>query len=104
MVKEIKLLDLWKALKNETRLDIYTLALKEKLNIQQISNRLKFNYPRTLRQVNMLVKFGIVKKQKEITKVAFESFIIPTRFEEGSTEQEVYLTLLQEIKFEDKKE
>lgn len=63
------------AISNPNRIKIYQMCLKERLNITEISKRLKLSYKSTLNNIEILENAELIKRVKETTNKAQESFI-----------------------------
>lgn len=97
MSKIIPLSKTFFALSNPKRIEIYRLCLKEKLNITQLSDKIKQSYKSTINNLRILEEAGMIKKVKETTDKAQETFIESIPFEnEDSIRYKVYREIIKE--------
>jgi len=85
-----KLQQIFFAMSNPKRMEIYELCLKEKLNITQISNRISQSYKSTLNNLRILEEAEMIKRTKEVKKVSQESTISSIPFKPQSVYHKVY--------------
>lgn len=93
-----KLTEIFFALSNKNRREIYNLVLKGEKNITEISNELKQKYPNVLKNIKILESAGMVSFDKRVTNKSQETFIKGVQFKDGTIYQKVYLKLLEEEK------
>ena len=91
-----KLTEIFFALSNQSRLNIYTLVLKGEKNITEISGKLKQKYPNVLKNLKILKNAGMITIDKRVTETSQSSFIKGIPFREGTVYEKVYLKLLEE--------
>lgn len=91
-----KLTEVFFALSNKNRLDIYNLVLKKERNITQISEELDQKYPNVLKSLKILEGAEMITLNKKVTKKSQETFVKGIPFQQDSVYHKVYLKLLAE--------
>ena len=93
--------DIFFALSNPNRIKIYDLVLKKRMNITQISEAIPMSYKSTLHNLDVLEKAELIKKTKEVTSKAQETFIEGIPLKEETVYYDVYKKIKQD-EFENK--
>jgi len=94
----VKLTDIFFALVNPNRLNIYKLVLNKKMNVTEITKATKQKYPNVLKNLKILEDAGMITQKSEITPKGKETKINGLKFKEGSVYSDVYLKILEESK------
>lgn len=89
MEEIIPLSKIFFALSNPKRVKIYQICLKEKMNITEISKRIKQSYKSTLNNLRILEEAGMINKEEKIGKVR-EMTITSIPFKDGTIKKNVY--------------
>lgn len=95
----VKLKDIFFALSNSGRLEIYKLVLKKEMNLTEISYKTKQKYPNVLKNIKILKEAGMISLEKRIIpETAMATFVKGIPFKDGSVYKDVYSELLKEEK------
>ena len=81
-------------LDNPKRKQIYEIAQTKKLNIQEISDKIKLSYQNTFAHIKMLESFGLVKTKKEFERsIGRPRIVYKGKFTIEELEQNLYKAL-----------
>ena len=95
---EVTLTEIFFALSNKNRLEIYNAVLKKEKNINQISEELKQKYPNVLKNIKILKDAEMITLDKRVTEKSQETFVKGIPFKEETVYQKVFLKLLEEMR------
>ena len=86
------------ALGNPNRIKIYDLCLLQRLNITQIAEKISQSYKSVLNNLRILEEAGMIKREKETTEKAQETFIISIPFDKDTIWFKLYIGFKNEVR------
>lgn len=93
-----KLQDIFFALSNPNRIQIYTLCLKENISITELSKKVNISYRATLSNLKVLQDAGMIEIKETITEKGKEHLIKSIPLPKTTVYYNVYQRLLEEMK------
>jgi DNA-binding transcriptional ArsR family regulator len=82
---------------SEPRTKIYTMCLKEKLNISEITRRVGFTYQMIMKHLEILEKAGMIKKEEDTQNGVRVVLIKSIPFKKDTIYESVYEARLKEL-------